>query len=482
MAETAIPFDGDAEAGVLACVLSCASSESGKLLDALEEDLFHDLRHVSIFRSLLSLQSDNKPLDTVSLFEVVKASDELPKCGGFEYLSSLPDKTHSPEHFPAFLEIVKDRCERRRLLREAQSTRAKALDLSIPVQFTTKFNVSAVPIGDLHVPPQNDPTELLKHRFLCQKGSLLFSGPTGVGKSSWVMQAAALWSCGLEAFGITPTRPLRSLIIQAENDDGDLAEMRDGICTGLKLTLQQRQTFFSQVIVHSSNGIVGKAFCSDVVSPLLSIYHPDLFVIDPALSFVGGAVKDQQVVTEWLRTFLNPLIFAHNCACLMSHHTNKPVSGREKPEWRNGEMAYLGTGSAEWANWARAILSLQSTGEHGIYRLHAAKRGARIGWKNGDDERVYEKLIAHSKEKGLIYWRDAQESELPDAGGRPAKFTYDELLSLITPASLSTSDWRDKAKDELGISKTSFHRIVNEMKLDQRITQFEGRWEVWNRR
>ncbi len=45
------------------------------------------------------------------------------------------------------------------------------------------------------------------------------------------MQMALHFSVGRECFGIRPNcdRPLTSLIIQAENDDGDLSEMRDGI-------------------------------------------------------------------------------------------------------------------------------------------------------------------------------------------------------------------------------------------------------------
>lgn len=79
----------------------------------------------------------------------------------------------------------------------------------------------------------NDPAELLRNRFLCRGGGLLLVGPTGVGKSSLSMQAKILWALGRPAFGIVPARPLKSLLIQAENDDGDLAEMRDGVIKGL---------------------------------------------------------------------------------------------------------------------------------------------------------------------------------------------------------------------------------------------------------
>src|SRR5205807_1283581 len=79
----------------------------------------------------------------------------------------------------------------------------------------------------------HDPNELLRHRFLCRVGGLLLCGPTGIGKSSLALQMMMRWAAGRECFGIEPVRPLKSLLIQAENDDGDLSEMRDGVSAGL---------------------------------------------------------------------------------------------------------------------------------------------------------------------------------------------------------------------------------------------------------
>ena len=67
-----------------------------------------------------------------------------------------------------------------------------------------------------HTP--NDPSELLRNRFLCRGAGLLLVGPTGIGKSSLSMQDMILWALGRESFEIFPTRPLKSLLIQAEND------------------------------------------------------------------------------------------------------------------------------------------------------------------------------------------------------------------------------------------------------------------------
>ena len=62
-----------------------------------------------------------------------------------------------------------------------------------------------------------------------------------------------LWALGRACFGITPTRPLKSLLIQAENDDGDLAEMRDGVIAGMDLTDDEKKTAMENVIVFQEN-------------------------------------------------------------------------------------------------------------------------------------------------------------------------------------------------------------------------------------
>lgn len=343
--------------------------------------------------------------------------------------------------------------------------------------------VCARAIGEFAVPEKDDPAELLKHRFLCQRGGLLIPGPTGMGKSSFVLQCFALWSNGLPCFDIAPARPLRCLLIQAENDEGDMAQMRDGIATGLEFTQERRCTFFQNVLIHDSAGITGRQFCSEVVRPLLDRYPIDIIGIDPALSFVGGDVKEQKIVGDFLRGHLNPLLFAHNCACVLLHHTNKPPTGREKPDWRNGEFAYAGSGSAEWAQWARAVLTMQSTGVPGLYRLHAAKRGARLGWKDAGDLPVYEKLIRHSREKGIICWHEADPDEADTGAGRPAVHTSKQLLSLLSPSGLTSTDWRKIASDELGISKPTFFRYVKELESAEKIlrSKINNLWQPISR-
>src|SRR5436189_6459508 len=48
--------------------------------------------------------------------------------------------------------------------------------------------ICARPLAALLRPVVGDRSELIRHRFLCRKGGALLIGPTGVGKSSLLMQ------------------------------------------------------------------------------------------------------------------------------------------------------------------------------------------------------------------------------------------------------------------------------------------------------
>jgi AAA domain len=339
-------------------------------------------------------------------------------------------------------------------------------------------------LGELVRPNRgNDANELLENRFLCRGGGLLFCGPTGIGKSSWAMQAAILWALGRACFGIKPARPLKSLLIQAENDDGDLAEMRDGVIAGLGLTPDEAKAACDAIMVVREDSRTGLDFFLSIVRPLLEEHRPDMLWIDPALAYLGAEAAAQKDVTAFLRNYLNPLVREFNCAVVIVHHTNKPSSGREKSNWSGNDFAYLGSGSIEWANWARAIVALRGLGSHEVFELRAAKRGARLGWKDADDSTSYAKLIAHAKEPGVICWREVDPDEI-ETGGRPKSYDPDEIFALLPPEGLATGDWQKQAKSECGVSESTFHRERRAFQKSGRIlkSKVSGKWQPVQKR
>ena len=305
----------------------------------------------------------------------------------------------------------------------------------------------------LQRPVKNDGQELLKNRFLCKGGGLLLVGPTGIGKSSLSMQMMISWALGLSLFGIEPARPVTSLLIQAENDEGDLAEMRDGVLSGLNVTDADRELACSRIFVVQENTRTSEDFFNETVRPMLEEIKPDLLWIDPALAYLGGENNSQQAVGAFLRNQLNPLLTEFNCAAVVIHHTNKPYTGNDK----RGpvDFAYLGGGSAEWANWSRAILTMQKTEAASVFELRAAKRGNRLGWKEADGSTVaYNRFIAHNKEPGTICWIDV-DPELVEGLGKGNGKSEDDVLKHVPHCSPITKNTLLKtcSKNGLGMNK-----------------------------
>jgi len=322
-------------------------------------------------------------------------------------------------------------------------------------------------LDELVAPAPNDPSELLRNRFLCRGAGLLLVGPTGIGKSSLSMQDMILWALGRESFGIVPTRPLKSLLIQAENDDGDLAEMRDGVIAGLNLTDAEKEMAMSNIFVAREDVRTGWQFFTETVRPLLTDHEPDLLWIDPVLSYLGGEANSQKDVGGFLRNHLNPLLREFKCGVVVVHHTNKPPAGREKPDWSGGDFAYLGGGSAEWANWARAILAVRSLGSHSVFELRAAKRGGRLGWTEPDGEtKTFTKLIAHANEPGVICWREADPSERPETKKTKRIYTKADILPHVpTDKPIAKDALRSKANGA-GIAFGKFNPLIAELVED----------------
>src|SRR4029077_2390239 len=229
-------------------------------------------------------------------------------------------------------------------------------------------------LADLQPANENDGNTLLGNRFLCRGAGLLFVGHTGVGKSTAVVQMGISWAVGKPCFGIAPKRPLKILYIQAENDEGDLCEMRTGVLEHLQLSEKEDKLLRENFICVFEGSRMSDEFFDETVGLSLQKYSPDLLIIDPALSYIGGDANAQDVVGIFLRNLLNPLLQEYNCSAVVVHHTAKPTGAKNGAQSVATDYAYLGAGSAEWANWPRAVLVLKAKDQLGVRELRVGKR------------------------------------------------------------------------------------------------------------
>jgi RecA-family ATPase len=260
--------------------------------------------------------------------------------------------------------------------------------------------------------PANDPNTLLGDRWICRRGSCLFVGQSGIGKSSLAVQAAITWALGREFFGIKPARQLKSVFIQAENDDGDLAEMCQGVLNGLQIDAgsDSETVVDKNVIFVSDSSHTGEEFCANV-QRLIDRHRPDLVWLDPLLSFIGDDISKQAVCSQFLRTWLGPISESSGVAWMMMHHTGKPSNDpKARQSWNKSDHSYAGIGSSELTNWARAVCVLERLDDNN-FSLRLAKRGKRAGALDLEGIKTERIWLQHASEG--IQWKQAAEPPPP---------------------------------------------------------------------
>lgn len=142
------PHSTEAEHGVLGCILQ-------KPLDSMEACQskavgpadFYDIRNAAIFNALVAMVEDQKPIDTLTVFQQLKNEGVAETVGGIAHLSALLDAAPSPENVGYWLEILKEKSTYRKIIRICSEHQAKAAgNLSNPEELLTKFEeaVSAI--------------------------------------------------------------------------------------------------------------------------------------------------------------------------------------------------------------------------------------------------------------------------------------------------------------------------------------------------
>lgn len=331
-----------------------------------------------------------------------------------------------------------------------------------------------VPLIDYLSRPPNPEDELLGGRYLCREGAMLFVGPSGIGKSSAGVQQDVCWSVGRPAFGIRPARPLKIIVIQSENDAGDLHEMIKGVMEAMRFTKAEMDLCGENLIVISEKARTGPKFVDEVLAPALERYRPDIVRIDPLLAFLGGDPSDPKVLSPFCRNMINPLLEKHRCACVLNHHTPK-TNNRDTSAWKPADWMYSGAGSADLTNWARAVLVIEPTANPHVFRFIAAKRGRRTGWEDEAGNTVYERVFCHSG--GSIAWREATAEEaagIRQKGGA-AMPTDEELLAHVPITGAVAKDVLLSKWNSMGVGEKKCRTKLNVFLSENPAVVFEHR-------
>jgi hypothetical protein len=382
--------------------------------DLKPSDFFEPV-HQDIYAAALSLAVDGVPADELTVSQRLREARSLVDAATVSLLvSDAGASTYRPEH----VDLITDAA----LLREASNAASNATDpdtlLDHYARLADKRKGSKAKASHgpqrmdfdylLTADRKNDPNNILGNRWLCKGGSLLIVGQSGTGKSSLMMQAAVHWALGRDFFGIKPVKPLRSIILQAENDALDCGESLQDVVAGAYLDSAEIAQLRDHLAIYRDTVSTGTTFTA-ALKALIIEHKADIVFVDPLLSFAGIDVSDQEQASKFLRHDLAPILLETGAVLVAMHHTGKPKSSSDKEGHTVADLAYAGLGSSEFTNYFREVAVLfRCQGEEPIYKFGLTKRRGRAGLKDHADQFKSEIYIRHAAEKGVIRWEYSQ--------------------------------------------------------------------------
>jgi hypothetical protein len=402
--------------------------------DLKPSDFFEPV-HQDIYAAALSLAVDGVPADELTVSQRLREARSPVDAATVSLLvSDAGASTYRPEH----VDLITDAA----LLREASNAAHNATDpdtlLDHYARLADKRKGSKAKASHgpqrmdfdylLTADRKNDPNNILGNRWLCKGGSLLIVGQSGTGKSSLMMQAAVHWALGRDFFGIKPVKPLRSIILQAENDALDCGESLQDVVAGAYLDTAEIAQLKEHLAIYRDTVSTGTTFTA-ALKALIIEHKADIVFVDPLLSFAGIDVSDQEQASKFLRHDLAPILLETGAVLVAMHHTGKPKSSSDKEGHTVADLAYAGLGSSEFTNYFREVAVLfRCQGEEPIYKFGLTKRRGRADLKDHTGQFKSEIYIRHAAQKGVIRWEYSQppsqsgtDPASRDSDSRPAK-------------------------------------------------------------
>lgn len=453
-----------------------------------QKEFFANPINRELFEAAQSFYVEKGQLDLIAFTSHLQDSGKLDKLGGVAPLTNLFIRPVASAMMDYYIGELRDKYVRRQIMLRSFALSSKAKDQDVG----DVLNSMARNVEDLrkmasglngnsptHLAPYleadtgRDPDCLVGNRWIVLGGSTLWCGSPGIGKSSLIMQLILYWAKGETIFGLRPTRPLRSVLIQSENDFLDVSEQIQGIAHALaKIDGFSVGDLEDKIWIAQSNGLTGLRFLA-YLETVLSTYKTDLLWIDPLFAYAGVDLMNAEKTGIFLREGLFPLAAKYHVSIQVAHHVSKFIRDPQTHEkLSDNEMQFLGFGTSEIQNAFRAVNILIAQQQHNLFKLSFSKRGERARARDPEGKITRSIYLKHSGEG--ICWMQTDEP-IVDRPGK-AKYVPEDVtkhMSVIDPLKVSELV---KKVGERGMSRASFFRIWNHLEKTQKITETVDGW------
>lgn len=340
-------YDPAAERAVLAACLDSdlARAAARKILSGPD---FHHPAHEAIWNAYGSLERAGKAVAPVTVLDALGANP-----AAVALMPELVTTFVPAESVGAHADIVRSWAIRRRLENEARGVMQRALSPNVnPVQYAatvaTRFaairdsglpdTTTARTLGELLAEADDEPDWLIPG-LLERRDRLMLTGVEGGGKSYVLRQIAICAAAGLDPFDAARIKPIRAVIIDAENTDRQVKRKARPIADW---AARRGQSPYERVTIDckSRMDITTDRSLAEI-HQLLDATQPDIVVIGPLYRLIPRALQSDDEATPLLAAL--DTIRDRGIALLIEAHAGHTAGEGGKRAMRpRGSSALLG--------------------------------------------------------------------------------------------------------------------------------------------
>lgn len=308
-------------------------------------------------------------------------------------LLQIAGEHESYASFEHYIDLAKDKLAKDKLRKLASSIQnlAETGDFSSANDLISKHLESASnkgagsypdPIGikSLPYPKRDDSSMLVGNDWLNRGGAALLVSYAGQGKSSISFAMSAHWAIGRDFYGLRCKKPLRILIIQAEDDHRYMGKLAASVKAGMNLTPPEVDQMNENLMLVRDKSHLGPDFFP-MIKHYAQRHQPDIIVINPIYLYAAGDITRNEVAANFI-VGLETANAEQKFAYILVHHTGKP-SGKDQKGNRakvdSWETMYMGFGSSFLANYPRCTMMLEPSSQMGRFNLRFGKGVTNAG-------------------------------------------------------------------------------------------------------
>ena len=134
----------DVEMGLLALCMRKDTAILKTVENKIDESDFTDVRNRTIYGVIIDMFLDNAQIDRITVFSELERRGLADKAGGQRYVYRVGDTTAVQSALLSYIDAIRERSDRSKLLKTVEDVRKKALDGSMRATETADYAISKI--------------------------------------------------------------------------------------------------------------------------------------------------------------------------------------------------------------------------------------------------------------------------------------------------------------------------------------------------